>query len=93
MCVCFVENAGIIEDFVDNEGIMRVYWPKYWNLRVNPHLWGYCGNTADVSEDIIKRKMEGCKAKHDVPKDEEDITVLIEEEQDQLSQPCKANWW
>ena len=26
--------------------IMWVYWPKYPYLRVNPHLCGYCGNTA-----------------------------------------------
>ena len=34
-----------MEVFVKYACIMRVNWPKYPHLRVNPHLCGYCGNT------------------------------------------------
>ena len=35
--------------FVGNAGIMRVFWPKYPHMRVNPHLCGYVGNIARVN--------------------------------------------
>ena len=40
-------------EFVDrNTGVMRVFSPKYPHMRVDPHLYGYVGNTA--AQDVHK---------------------------------------